>query len=123
MNSLIGAEMKDLHRLKELYMDGCVFNACRYKLDTPIQFDTDGIPNNFFLCQCSQSLERVSVKNSQYWASGRPMRTDQDPPRLPQTTLMKFIRHAPPSLTWFRSDLSQENIEVLRLERPEIEFV
>lgn len=41
----------------------------------------------------------------------------------PQTTWIKFIRNAPRSLRWFRSDLSQDNIDMLRSERSENEFV
>merc|ERR1712238_451069 len=35
---------------------------------------------------------------------------------------IKFVRHAP-SLKWFRSDLSQENVDMLQTERPNVEFV
>ena len=123
MNLINGFVMQDFHYLKELYMDDCVFNAYNFVVETSISFDTAENPNNFLFGRCNQSLERVSTKNARYWKCLHPIRTDQDPPCLPQTTLMKFIRRAPPSLQWFRSDLSQENIEVLRLERPGIEFV
>lgn len=123
MNLINGFLMRDFHHLKELYFDDCVFNAYNFVVETSISFDTAENPNNFLFGRCNQSLERLSIKNARYWAGRPPSRTDQDPPCLPQTTLMKFIRRAPPSLQWFRSDLSQENIEVLRLERPGIEFV
>jgi len=41
---------------------------------------------------------------------------------IPQAALVKFVRTAPESLKWFRSDLSPENMEMLRAERPGIEL-
>jgi hypothetical protein len=41
---------------------------------------------------------------------------------IPLNALIKFVRNVP-SLQWFRSDLTQENIDLLRLERPDIEFL
>ena len=35
---------------------------------------------------------------------------------------MNFVRHAP-KLKWFQSDLSLENVAILKQERPEIVFV
>ena len=40
-----------------------------------------------------------------------------------QNMLIKFVRNAPPSLKWFRSDLTQGNIDMLQSERPGIELV
>jgi hypothetical protein len=40
-----------------------------------------------------------------------------------QDMIIKFVRNAPSSLIWFRSDLTKENIHMLQKERPEIEFV
>ena len=42
---------------------------------------------------------------------------------IPQNALIKFVRNAPVSLLWFRSDLSRANIEMLQKERPGIEFL
>ena len=42
--------------------------------------------------------------------------------RIPQDILIKFVRNSP-SLQWLRSNLTQENMTMLRTERPEIEFV
>eukprot|EP00536_Pseudo-nitzschia_multiseries_P005765 jgi/Psemu1/13439/gm1.13439_g len=41
---------------------------------------------------------------------------------VPQAALIKFVRTAPQSLRWFRSDLSPENMDMLRSERPGIEL-
>lgn len=40
---------------------------------------------------------------------------------FPQWALMRFVRRTP-TLKWFRSDLTRENIELLQYERPDIEF-
>ena len=42
---------------------------------------------------------------------------------IPQNALIKFVRNAPSSLRWFRSDLSQENIAMLKKERLGIAFL
>ena len=42
---------------------------------------------------------------------------------ISQNMLIKFVRNAPPTLVWFRSDLSATNIQMLQSERPGIEFV
>lgn len=40
-----------------------------------------------------------------------------------QNLLIEFVRDAPSTLRSFRSDLTAENIAMLRLERPEIDFL
>ena len=42
---------------------------------------------------------------------------------IPHSGLVTFIRNAPPSFCWFRSDLSKQNIDLMKLERIGIEFV
>jgi hypothetical protein len=37
--------------------------------------------------------------------------------------LIKFVRNAPPTLRWFRSDFTPDNMKILRMERPEIELL
>ena len=113
--SVDGEDMEGFNHLKEIYMDDCVFSGLYMYLR-----DMNGNPNIFILYKCSKSLERVSIKNARYasWDNfqGKPT-------CLPQNALIKFIRNAPSSLKWFRSDLGQENINMLRMERPDIEFV
>lgn len=62
----------------------------------------------------SNVLERLSIKN---------VRLGYDGYMLPQNAVIKFVRNAPTSLRWFRSDLSHENMKMVRSERPEIELV
>jgi hypothetical protein len=63
---------------------------------------------NFLLYHCSNALERVSIRNAK-WRSKV----------VPQNVLIKFVRNVP-TLRWFRSDLTIENMNMLNLERPEI---
>ena len=69
---------------------------------------------------CSNKLERVSIRNARYryryHFDGIEMT-----PFLPQEVLIKFVRNAP-CLRYFRSNLTQENIAMLRREKPAIEF-
>ena len=46
---------------------------------------------------------------------------ESNPIAIPQTALLKFIRDAPTTLRWFRSNLTQANIEMFHHERPQIE--
>ena len=74
----------------------------------------------FLFYECtSKVLERVSIKNAKY---GGHYTEQEDVFPIPQTALIKYIRNAPTSLRWFRSDLSDENITMLQSERPAIEF-
>ena len=41
---------------------------------------------------------------------------------IPQNALIKSVLDAPP-LRWFRSDLTQENMDMLRLKRPDVEVL
>jgi len=78
---------------------------------------------------CDNPLQRVSIRNARYYDhhtmhfddDGNVQEYDQGP--LDQNILVKFIRNAPSTLTWFRSDLSARNIRLLQLEKPQIQFV
>ena len=73
---------------------------------------------------CLESIERLSVRNAKYEKNGRfEGRNNTMPSAITQNALVKFVQFAPSSLRWFRSDLTQENIEMLQEERPEIEFL
>jgi hypothetical protein len=113
-----GKSLDDCHRLKELYMDNAIF-SCGYGESTAIQ--TDEHAHYCLLFFCKHELERVSLKNAQYrepefCSRGGPAQV------LPQMALVKFVRLTP-SLRWFRSDLSPENVAVLHAERPEVTFL
>merc|ERR1712032_836555 len=77
--------------------------------------DLNNHPGDFLFHQCSSIvLERVSIRNARFVGSnGRAVAAS-----VPQHMLIKFIRNAPPTLKWFRSDLSKTNMDMLRSERP-----
>jgi hypothetical protein len=85
-------------------------------------FHNASVANNgadWVLLQEYPNLERVALKHAVhlerydclqlYWK------------KLPQEALIKFARHTP-KLRWFCSDLTQDNIAILKEERPEVEF-
>jgi hypothetical protein len=72
---------------------------------------------DWVLLQEYTNLERVTLKHAEY-VERHPYRYWK---QLPQEALFKFVRHTP-TLRWFCSDLTQENIAILKKERPEVEF-
>ena len=116
------------NNLKELYMDDCTFltlpRSTRISIDAMSDLETNNeqVSNTFLFYECSSRvLERVSIRNTKYSVSAEEEQSGGT--ALPQNALMKYIRHCPPSLRWFRSDLTQDNIAILQRERPDIEFV
>ena len=115
-----GVDFEKATNLKEIYMDNAEFFD---------DVNPNGRNNTIFLFhKCgSNKLERVSIRNATYGNDvfglpyGHPGHREQI--YLPQDALIKFVRKAPPSLRWFRSNLTTDNIAMLRLERPEIECV
>ena len=106
-----GADMSSATNLKEIYMDGAQFYDLLYPFQAWV-FENDDIPDffhKFLFYRCSSKvLERISIRNAR---------------NVTQKMLIKFIRKAPTSLRWFRSDLTPANMAMLRLERPEIELL
>ena len=110
--SVDGAEMNSATNLKEIYMDGAQFYDLFNDSDhDTYDFEDDDHPDIFLFHRCrSKVLERISIRNARDGS-------------ITQNMLIKFIRKAPTSLRWFRSDLTPANMAMLRLERPGIEFV
>lgn len=97
--------------LTELYLDGCrlvstAADRSLYESTTPI--------NDFLFCDCG-SLERLSLK-------GATCGENEDSQVISQQMLLKMARRHR-ALRWLKSDLSEENTEILKRERPEITFV
>ena len=117
---LRGKDMRSLENLQELHFDNILCDWRFDKLFATLMnqfFDETSIIQRFFFFACNNSLERVSLKGGRYVAMANAAeRLD-----FPQWALMRFVRRTP-TLKWFRSDLTQENIELLQYERPEIEF-
>ena len=68
----------------------------------------------FSNCRYSKALERASIRNAK-WGTNDTFNA------VPQNVLIEFVRNTPPLIRWFRSDLTQDNMSILRLERPEID--
>lgn len=75
--------------------------------------DLNNHPDVFLFYKCCKSLECVSVRNLK----------EVDGATVTQTALMKFIRNEPLTLKWFQSDITIENMDVLRPERPGIKLL
>lgn len=81
--------------------------------------DMHNHPNIFLFHKLrNQPLEVVSIRNVQH---GRGF--SDNVMEIPQNVLLKFVRNAPVTLKWFRSNLSTANMQVLQSERPRIEFM
>ena len=114
--------------LRELIMDDSAFQ-CEHQEKLS---DLEKYPTEFlfwrFLNHCPL-LERLSIRNATYYfyiPEGPGPEDDEIPDGegpVSQDALIKFVRNAPPSLQWFRSNLTPQNIDMLRTERPGIEFV
>jgi len=120
-----GRFLKSFKNLKELYLDGGTICFTADIDEERRMADMENYPNEFIfheLCK-NNPLERVSIGH----ARSRPFLRDRynaaefDP--IAQNVLINFVRNAPSTLVWFRSDLSTENIRMLQLERPGIELV
>jgi hypothetical protein len=112
--NMSGKALNACQSLKELYMDNSVFTFSIYE-DYRLHLGSD----DCIFSRCNTFLERVSLKNAGIRFTYKPYTF----PTLPmyQTCLIKFVRNTP-SLRWFRSDLSPENIAILQAERPEVTF-
>ena len=106
---ILGSNLRFAKNLKEIYMDDCVF----YQHCNPLPATV------FFFHGCSKVLERVSIRNAKYIIH----RLGSTPEHVPQKALIKFVQNSPLSLRWFRSSLTNENMIMLRSERPGIEFL
>ena len=124
-----------LTNLKELYLDEAHF----YPTDLKSAM-RDLVARNEEVFRFHQFrrtvLERVSLRKATYSVMGRRTAERRGHAALPQKVLLEFIqtaipqtvllqliRYAPPTLRWFRSDLTPDNIQIAHDERPDIEFV
>merc|ERR1711862_258764 len=107
--------------LKNVYVDDSYFliagNTFGEKL-SDLQSPTNQTFAIFW--HCNSTLERVSIRNTKWYN----VFTNKDftANSIPQNALIKFVR-ACPNLRWFRSDLLERNVNMLKLERPDIEFL
>ena len=116
-----GESMISAENLKEIYMDNTTFHdgGDGWRAHASYLEDDRYVPI-FLFYECSSKLERISIRNAAWSNAFNPC---DKTVVVPQNALMKFIRNAPSSLKWFRSNLSHENMDMLRSERPGIEFL
>ena len=102
--------------VKEIILDDSVFF---YAIEQYGMSDLENHTNEFIFHYCCEVLERVTIRN----AKCSDMLSNFVNV-VPQNALIKFVRNAPVTLTLFsRSDLTQDNIKMLQLERPEIKLL
>lgn len=114
---LFGRSFRSASNLTELFLDDGRFFADDNHMSALSGAAHDR--NYIFMFRRCQSLTRLSIKN----ASCR-IEDFQDIifQPVPQEMLIKMVR-LHPTLRWLRSDLTPENVTMLKQERPEITFV
>ena len=128
--NITGTELNNCSSLTEITMDDSMFVG--YTDDGLSDIENDEHSHKVIFWKCSSKvLRNVSIKNATYDRNEgvRSSPAWRQPPTvipvivpLPQKALIKFIRNGPPSLRYFRSDLTPANMDMLRLERPDIVF-
>ena len=119
---LSGLAMKTSNNLKEIHMDNSNFiilwNKDRFA-------NLNKHQDVFIFHECCKALEHVSIRYMNWnFSLGHNFNNDEDRKLiLIQNILIKFVRNAPPTLHWFRSDLTLDNMTMLRMERPGIELL
>lgn len=117
---LRGKDMRTLGNLRELYVDNILCDWRFDKLFAPLMnqfFEENSIIQRFFFFACNSQLERVSILRGRYVTMG-PVTAMIE---FPQWALMRFVRRSP-RLKWFRSELTEENKEILSREKPNMTF-
>ena len=113
-----GIEMQASKNLKEININNSKFIVYNREIS-----DLNNYPDIFMFHHCCKVLERVSIRNM-HFINYNVFDDDEDQKMIfKQTVLIKFVRNAPPSLHWFRSDLTPDNMTMLRMERPGIELL
>jgi hypothetical protein len=127
--NLDGRDMRHSNSLKEINLDNSRFICGDPYRKNPIE-DLNNHQEVFIFHRCCKTLERVSICNTKcdngddgtISQSAKYYDFDDDE-KISQNTLIKFVRNAPPTLRWFRSDLTQDDMTMLRLERPGIDLL
>jgi len=110
-----GEGMESATNLREIIMDASFFYG---RTDLGRMSDLNNHPHFFLFHRCcNQGLERLSIRNAIHAVYG------QSKSSVSQNALIKFVRNVPSTLKWFRSDLTHDNLNMLRLERPDIELL
>ena len=101
--------------LTELYLDDS-----RIVSPNEAMFNANMTDQVNYLWRHCPRLERLSMKNATYLPHSYPYQ--QDPQPLSQDMLIKLVRFHP-TLRWLRCDLTNENIAMLKEERPQVTVI
>lgn len=118
---LTGYSLKHASVLTELYLDCSIFPLYTIMPVRPLEAQdleveqADDMMNFYMFMEC-RSLERLSIKGATWF-----VRNEETFP-VTQEMIIKMVRHHT-TLRWLRSDLMEENIAMLKRERPEVTFV
>ncbi|MGK3743924.1 MAG: hypothetical protein ACI90V_010783, partial [Bacillariaceae sp.] len=99
---LDGTDMSSSINLKEVDMDNSVFYYYYCDQQKDNMLDLNNHQEIFIFHHCCKMLERISIKNAKF----EDFMVDDHVVTIPQNALIKFVRNAPPTLRWFRSDLT-----------------
>jgi len=111
-----GQDLYQCRNLREVCFDYFKFYVPTSEQEKLIFYEMSAV--TFFpLCLCSDILERISLVDAKYY------NFDEGRVGVPftQTGLIKLVRGAP-KLRWLRSDLSPDNVDMLKAEFPHITF-
>lgn len=120
--------------LTNIFLDDCCFtfhviqgvDVGAFKRMMLGRFSNDNeevdVDADYIMSQCRQ-LQRLGIRNAT-WGICNTRRVDPplDAAPVPQEMLIKMVRRHS-NLRWLRSDLSQENVAILKQERPEVTLV
>ena len=110
--------MEKCQNLKELHVDNSTFFYGGRNPRPALALDHPSHPIQYHMFSyCKSKLESVSVKGIKFYLPGKPEKHV-----VGQAGLMHFVRSTP-TLKWFCSDLTAENIAALKVSRPDVEFV
>jgi len=142
---LDGSNLNQCENLKQLFLDDSIFHCNdrgrnygwfgrfeeEVEVEGPVNNNDNTNNNNinntinniFIFHICCEKIERVSIRNAKYNEENHNSINNTITTLITQKALIKFVRNAPPTLQWFRSNLSKANIDMLHKERPTIELL
>lgn len=110
--------------LTDLNLDGCCLMSWSRFSVRELEFArfTSWVFSTCFLMRHVLQLRRLSMKGATWSVFNKYGESAFEPEPVPQDMLIKMVRNHS-TFRWLRSDLSQENIAMLKQERPDITFV
>jgi hypothetical protein len=111
----------ELNKFKGVTRVDLDYAVLRYQKRRDKREDGDGDGDARIFHRCRLPLERVSARSLRYRRDVTRCQRSKSK-AVTQRDLIEFVRSTP-SLRWFRSDLTPENVAALRRERPEVTFV